>query len=227
MNRTLVIAISILLAFCAGIYFWTEWQKKEFDASLPEPPAVEEQQVADDVADDVTDDTAGGHWHGDEWHAEPHEVQNEGNTSNGDEWLTIGDPSTGVTITSDVDISELLTESEIQALNEKIRRGDVHRHPEKLSQREIEYLSVVGIDLAMVPPDIRRQRLQEIDRQFYGQLGLKPPPEGYSFSFSDLDKGILNLDENGMPIVFNDRTGRDVPWAEVSAHFEGDPYVEK
>ena len=64
MNRTLVIAISILLAFCAGIYFWTEWQKKEFDASLPEPPAVEEQQV--------TDDTAGGHWHGDEWHAEPH-----------------------------------------------------------------------------------------------------------------------------------------------------------
>ena len=64
MNRTLVIAISILLAFCASIYFWTEWQKKEFDASLPEPPAVKEQQVADD--------TAGGHWHGDEWHAEPH-----------------------------------------------------------------------------------------------------------------------------------------------------------
>ena len=72
MNRTMVIAISILLAFCAGIYFWTEWQKKEFDASLPKPPAVEEQQVADD--------TAGGHWHGDEWHAEPHRdaVLNEG-----------------------------------------------------------------------------------------------------------------------------------------------------
>ena len=219
MNRTMVIAISILLAFCAGIYFWTEWQKKEFDASLPKPPAVEEQQV--------TDDTAGGHWHGDEWHAEPHEVQNEGNTSNGDEWLTIGDPSKGVTIISDVDPNEILTDSEIQALNEKIRRGDVHRHPDKLSQREIEYLSIVGIDLSMVPPDIRRQRLQEIDRQFYGQFGLKPPPEGYSFSFSDLDKGILNLDENGMPIVFNDRTGHDVPWAEVSAHFEGDPYVEK
>ena len=230
MNRTLVIAISILLAFCAGIYFWTEWQKKEFDASLPKPPAVEEQQVADDVADDVTYDTAGGHWHGDEWHAEPHEeqaiVQDE-STSDGDEGLTIGDPSKGITIISDVDPNDILTESEIQALNEKIRRGDVHRHPEKLSQREIEYLSVVGIDLAMVPPDIRRQRLQKIDRQFYGQFGLKPPPEGYGFSFSDLDKGILNLDENGMPILFNDRTGHDVPWTEVSAHFEGDPYVEK
>ena len=72
MNRTLVIAISILLAFCAGIYFWTEWQKKEFDASLPKPPAVEEQQVIDDTVDDVAGNTTGGHWHGDEWHAEPH-----------------------------------------------------------------------------------------------------------------------------------------------------------
>ena len=61
MNRTLVIAISILLAFCAGIYFWTEWQKKEFDASLPKPPEPTTAQTV-----------SGGHWHGDEWHAEPH-----------------------------------------------------------------------------------------------------------------------------------------------------------
>ena len=74
MNRkTMVIAIGILIAFCAGIYFWAEWQKQAFDASLPKPPAVEKQQVTD-VADDVTDDTA-GHWHGDEWHAEPHVKQ--------------------------------------------------------------------------------------------------------------------------------------------------------
>ena len=40
MNRkTIVIAISILIAFCAGIYFWAEWQKQAFDASLPKPPA--------------------------------------------------------------------------------------------------------------------------------------------------------------------------------------------
>ena len=75
MNRTLVITISILLAFCAGIYFWTEWQKKEFDASLPEPPAVEEQQVADD--------TAGGHWHGDEWHADDAHAQDDWQPSAG------------------------------------------------------------------------------------------------------------------------------------------------
>ena len=68
MNRkTMVIAIGILIAFCGGIYFWAEWQKQEFDASLPKPPVPEQQ-----VADDVTDDTSGGHWHGDEWHATPH-----------------------------------------------------------------------------------------------------------------------------------------------------------
>ena len=68
MNRkTMVIAIGFLLAFCLGIHFYAEWNMAQFDASLPKPP-VQKQQVADDV----TDDTAGGHWHGDEWHAEPH-----------------------------------------------------------------------------------------------------------------------------------------------------------
>ena len=58
MNRTtLIVAIGIIIAVCTGIYFWTEWEKARFDASMPKPPA---------------EDTAGGHWHGDEWHAEPH-----------------------------------------------------------------------------------------------------------------------------------------------------------
>ena len=58
MNRTtLIIAIGIIIAVCTGIYFWTEWEKARFDASMPKPPA---------------EDTAGEHWHGDEWHAEPH-----------------------------------------------------------------------------------------------------------------------------------------------------------
>ena len=67
MKRKLIAAIVVIIAVCIGIYFWTEWEKARFDASLPKPPAEEEQ-----VADDVTEDTAGGHWHGDEWHAEPH-----------------------------------------------------------------------------------------------------------------------------------------------------------
>lgn len=75
MNRKFIVAIVVLVAAVLGLHFWAEWEKARFDASLPQPPAVEEQQVIDDTADDTAGDTAedtGGHWHGDEWHAEPH-----------------------------------------------------------------------------------------------------------------------------------------------------------
>ncbi len=218
--RQITTSAILLVAFCTGLYFWGEWQKRKFDASLPKPPVVQQQTRAET-------ETA-GHWHDGEWHAEPHEVQvvaqDESNTSNGDEWLTSGDMSTGIT-TTDVDISERLTDSEIEELNQTLKRDGFH--PEKLSQRQLDYLSVVGINMDMLPPKQRQQFIKQSDREFYGQYGLKPPPEGYSFSFYDINKGILNLDENGMPIVFDDRTGHDIPWAEVSAHFEGDPYVQK
>ena len=61
--KTMAIAIGFIIAFCAGIFFYAEWQKAKFDASLPQPPT--EVQAAE---------TEGGHWHGDEWHAEPHNV---------------------------------------------------------------------------------------------------------------------------------------------------------
>ena len=68
MNRTtLIIAIGLIIAVCTGIYFWTEWEKARFDASLPEVPVPEQVRAAE-----VNDGHAGGHWHGDEWHAEPH-----------------------------------------------------------------------------------------------------------------------------------------------------------
>ena len=70
MNRkTIVIAIGFLIAFCIGIFFYAEWQKQKFDASLPEPP-VPTQVRAETETDDRH--TEAGHWHGDEWHAEPH-----------------------------------------------------------------------------------------------------------------------------------------------------------
>ena len=74
MNRKFIVAIVVLVAGVLGLYFYVEWEKARFDASLPTPPA-EEQQVIDDTVDDVAEDTAedtGGHWHGDEWHGEPH-----------------------------------------------------------------------------------------------------------------------------------------------------------
>ena len=70
MNRKLIAAIGLMLAFCIGIFFYAEWQKRKFDASLPEPPAPTEVQAAE-----TETETEGGHWHGDEWHAEPHVKQ--------------------------------------------------------------------------------------------------------------------------------------------------------
>ena len=67
MKRKLIVAIVVIIAACVAVHFYVQWEKARFDASLPKPPAEEEH-----VADDVTEDTAGGHWHGDEWHAEPH-----------------------------------------------------------------------------------------------------------------------------------------------------------
>ena len=64
--KTLISAICILLAICFAIYFWGEWEKARFDASLPTPPAAEEQ--------------TGGHWHGDEWHADEAHENDTGET---------------------------------------------------------------------------------------------------------------------------------------------------
>ncbi len=79
--KTLISGLCILLAICLAIYFYAEWQKQRFDASLPVPPAppAEEQ--------------AGGHWHGDEWHAD----DAHDNETGGDELIPSVDwePSTG------------------------------------------------------------------------------------------------------------------------------------
>ena len=64
--KTLISSICILLAICLAFYFYAEWEKTRFDASLPTPPADEEQP--------------GGHWHGDEWHADDAHENNTGET---------------------------------------------------------------------------------------------------------------------------------------------------
>lgn len=61
--KTLISAICILIAICLAFYFYAEWEKARFDASLPTPPP------------EPADEQPGGHWHGDEWHGEPHESQ--------------------------------------------------------------------------------------------------------------------------------------------------------
>ena len=66
MNRKIIIAaIGFVIAVALGLHFWAEWQMAKFDASLPTPTPP-------------ADTDTGGHWHGDEWHAEPHTVSETG-----------------------------------------------------------------------------------------------------------------------------------------------------
>lgn len=47
LNRMLIAGLALILAFCIGIYFYAEWQKARFDASLPEPPPATEHPAED------------------------------------------------------------------------------------------------------------------------------------------------------------------------------------
>ena len=67
MKRKLIVAIVVIIAACVAVHFYVQWEKARFDASLPEVPVLEQGRAAE-----VNDGHAGGHWHGDEWHAEPH-----------------------------------------------------------------------------------------------------------------------------------------------------------
>lgn len=64
MARQLVIASGLLIAFCAGIFFYAEWQTKRFDASLPKPPA--QNPAANDTKGYVHEHNV----HGDNVHTE-------------------------------------------------------------------------------------------------------------------------------------------------------------
>ncbi len=152
MNRTLVIAIGIILALCLGWHFYAEWNMAQFDASLPQPPEPEPQQVANtEVSEQETE--AAGHWHGDEWHAEPHEAP-------------IG------------------TSSEIAP--------GIYSDFSNFSE----------------------EKLREMAAQYWRQLGVPPPPEGYTYIWDDDLQHELGItarrDANGEPIL----------------HPEGDPIFD-
>lgn len=70
MNRKLIAAIVLIVAACVAVYFYAEWEKARFDASLPEVPAPTRVQAAET-------ETEGGHWHGDEWHANDAHAQDD------------------------------------------------------------------------------------------------------------------------------------------------------
>ena len=69
--------LGILLAVCLGVYFYAQWDMKRFDASLPEPPPADTavEIPMETAGEDTGDEPSAGHWHGDEWHEEPHTAE--------------------------------------------------------------------------------------------------------------------------------------------------------
>ena len=55
MNRKLIAAIGLIIAVCIGLYFYAEWEKARFDASLPTPlpPPADEQSGEQQAAEPI------------------------------------------------------------------------------------------------------------------------------------------------------------------------------
>ena len=150
--KTMVIAIGILIAFCAGIYFWAEWQKREFDASLSKPPSVEQEAHAEPTAGD---EEAAGHWHNGEWHNGTHETPAEPLKQL---------PPNGGSALSEIPLGNYFDFSQFS-----------------------------------------EEQLREMAAQYWRQLGVPPPPDGYTYIWDDDPQHELGItarrDANGQPIL--------------------------
>ena len=82
-----IAGLVVIIAACVGIYFWAEWEKARFDASLPEPPPAAEHSA---------EDAGREHVHSHEGHrheaAKPHRHQHAGGGSHGSHRGPIGKP---------------------------------------------------------------------------------------------------------------------------------------
>ena len=67
MLKSLIVGAILFIAFCTGIFFYAEWQKKRFDASLPKPPATEKKEAPRDAST--------GHRDSAHEHAESHDSE--------------------------------------------------------------------------------------------------------------------------------------------------------
>ena len=75
-SRLIWYAVLGCLLFCLGIYFYTQWDLARFSVSHPKvPQRLTSDTTAEteaDIANETETETQAGHWHGEQWHAEPH-----------------------------------------------------------------------------------------------------------------------------------------------------------
>jgi len=128
-----------------------------------------------------TNASMNGHWHNGEWHDAPHTDLEKAQLFELSRKYPPPDTATDMT---DAEIKELYGILEKYGLD-----------GEKLSPKQVLYLSKVGVSWDLLTPE--QQRLSEL--YHYEKNGLNPPPEGYKYVFKDL--GVPKLDENGDAII--------------------------
>ena len=165
----------IILVIAAGGFMYWQWsevqQLKEQLAQYEKMLEDKKKQVAE-VNRKPPGASPNGHWHDGEWHDEPYQpVEIEKKSHN-------------------------LTQSEIDALNQKLKREGLIE--ENLSERELAYLGSIGVNWDLLTPE----QQAKYDRDYYEQYGLDPPPLGYRYLL--IAPGKPRLDESGNPIVIKE-----------------------
>ena len=76
MTRSFVIIIGIIIALGLGLHFYTQWEMKQSEASLPKPPAPNDAATKGTADAENTIENqekfGGEHRHVNKWHATPH-----------------------------------------------------------------------------------------------------------------------------------------------------------
>ena len=158
-------------------------EKLATDEDPVKQPTEKQQQPTETAEAQKSETSQGGHFHNDgTFHVGPHE--------------TPPIPATHPTdrLTPD-ETTDSLAAAEKEELYRILRTEGFNR--ERLSEKQLLYLSKVGLHWDYLSPEQQRQ----LDVEYYAQFGLNPPPEGHRYSFQDVSKGILNLDEEGNAII--------------------------
>ncbi len=89
-----------------------------------------------------------------------------------------------------------LTQSEIDALNRKLQQEGFEE--DNLSERELLYLSSVGVDWDLLTPEQK----YKYDKDYYDRYDLDVPPPGYRYILTA--PGKPQLDSDGKPILLKE-----------------------
>lgn len=183
----LVLAFFVLCVVGGSLYIWyVERTGVEKLADTPDrvKELMEKRQSTAEVPEGDT--SPGGHWHGDEWHAEPHES------------LTLDTPEAKTVV-------PMLTAAELDALYHQIAAEisemnsadelDMGLDLSKYSPKQLEHLQKVGIDLSRLPKKLQNK----ITDHQWRQKGLEPPPQGYTYI--EKGRGSYFLHKEGDPFI--------------------------